>query len=116
MSRDQGVALVKLYDHLFPEKHLSTFLDYYEMTEVEFMNVIDFHANKDILHKVDGRWIPCFSSNKKGNYNLLRKRLIFTLLVQGKQFVLSRNFRLQNVGDIDWLEKHYTFEKNCTEY
>ena len=60
MSRDQGVALVKLYDHLFPEKHLSAFLNYYEMTEVEFMNVIDFHANKDLLHKVDGRWIPKF--------------------------------------------------------
>ena len=34
-------------------------------------------------------------------------------MAQGKQFVLSRNFRLQNVGDIDWLEKHYTFEKTA---
>ncbi len=42
---------------------------------------------------------------------MLRKRLIFTLLYDNGQFMLSRNFRLQRVGDILWLEKNYNFSK-----
>lgn len=41
---------------------------------------------------------------------MLKKRLIFTLLIQDGIFQLSRNFSLQAVGDIDWLYKHYHFE------
>ena len=40
---------------------------------------------------------------------MLKKRLIFTLLVDGDQFVLSRNFTLQKVGNIDWLFNNYNF-------
>ena len=40
---------------------------------------------------------------------MLRKRIIFTLLYDNGQFMLSRNFRLQKVGDIGWLEKNYNF-------
>ena len=39
-----------------------------------------------------------------------KKRLIFTLLYKEKRFHLSRNFRLQKVGDVRWLEKNYNFE------
>lgn len=38
---------------------------------------------------------------------MLKKRLIFTLLVQKGVFQLSRNFSLQAVGTLDWLRKHY---------
>ena len=40
---------------------------------------------------------------------MLRKRLIFTLLYGNGKFHLSRNFRLQSIGDINWLEKNYNF-------
>jgi cyclase len=40
---------------------------------------------------------------------MLKKRLIFTLLYSNGSFMLSRNFRLQKVGNIDWLKKHYDF-------
>lgn len=40
---------------------------------------------------------------------MLKKRLIFTLLYDNGSFVLSRNFRLQKVGTIDWLQKNYDF-------
>ena len=40
-----------------------------------------------------------------------KKRLIFTLLYQEKSFWLSRNFRLQRVGDINWLQKNYEFSR-----
>jgi len=40
---------------------------------------------------------------------MLKKRLIFTLLYNDGQFVLSRNFRLQKVGNLRWLQKNYNF-------
>jgi cyclase len=42
---------------------------------------------------------------------MLKKRLIFTLLYNNGQFMLSRNFRLQKVGDVAWLNKNYDFSK-----
>lgn len=38
-----------------------------------------------------------------------RKRIIFTLLHDNGNFMLSRNFRLQRVGNATWLEKNYNF-------
>jgi cyclase len=40
-----------------------------------------------------------------------RKRLIFTLLHDAGNFMLSRNFRLQRVGNATWLEKNYNFSE-----
>lgn len=40
---------------------------------------------------------------------MLKKRLIFTLLYQNGQFMLSRNFRLQKVGNLNWLQSNYNF-------
>lgn len=42
---------------------------------------------------------------------MLRKRIIFTLIYSNGFFMLSRNFRLQKVGDLNWLEKNYKFQK-----
>lgn len=44
---------------------------------------------------------------------MLKKRLIFTLLFDGIGFVLSRNFRLQRVGDLQWLQSNYNFENTA---
>jgi cyclase len=41
---------------------------------------------------------------------MLKKRLIFTLLVADGRFMLSRNFSLQSVGTLDWLHEYYEFE------
>lgn len=40
---------------------------------------------------------------------MLKKRLIFTLLFDNGYYVLSRNFRRQRVGDLQWLKKNYVF-------
>ncbi|OGT36758.1 MAG: imidazole glycerol phosphate synthase cyclase subunit [Gammaproteobacteria bacterium RIFCSPHIGHO2_12_FULL_38_14] len=42
---------------------------------------------------------------------MLRKRIIFTLIYDDGYFCQSRNFRLQRVGNIHWLEKNYQFQK-----
>ena len=39
-----------------------------------------------------------------------KKRIIFTLLYNSGQFSLSRNFRLQSIGDSNWLQKNYNFD------
>ena len=40
---------------------------------------------------------------------MLKKRIIFTLLYDNGNFVLSSNFRLQKVGDLHWLKENYNF-------
>ena len=40
---------------------------------------------------------------------MLKKRLIFTLLYDNGKFMLSRNFRLQKVGNLEWLQTNYNF-------
>lgn len=40
---------------------------------------------------------------------MLKKRLIFTLLYNQGEFMLSRNFRLQKVGNLSWLKNNYDF-------
>ena len=40
---------------------------------------------------------------------MLTKRIIFALLYDSGSFMLSRNFRLQRIGDLTWLEENYGF-------
>ena len=42
---------------------------------------------------------------------MLRKRIIFTLIYENGFFNQSRNFRLQKVGNINWLERNYKFKE-----
>ena len=42
---------------------------------------------------------------------MLRKRIIFSLIYADNYFNQSRNFRLQKVGDLNWLENNYGFSK-----
>jgi cyclase len=42
---------------------------------------------------------------------MLRKRIIFTLIYSDGSFMQSRNFRLQKVGNLHWLEKNYRFRE-----
>ena len=41
---------------------------------------------------------------------MLRNRVIFALIYASGSFNQSRNFRLQRVGDVNWLEKNYKFQ------
>jgi cyclase len=41
---------------------------------------------------------------------MLRKRIIFSLIYCDGYFMQSRNFRLQKVGNLNWLEKNYKFQ------
>jgi cyclase len=41
---------------------------------------------------------------------MLRKRIVFTLIYSNGYFMQSRNFRLQKVGNLTWLERNYKFQ------
>jgi len=60
MDRQQAVNLVKLYDGLYPEDYVETYLDYYDMTLLEFDAVLDKWVNQDLFEKRDNRWKPRF--------------------------------------------------------
>jgi N-acetyl sugar amidotransferase len=60
MKRDQALNLVKLYDNVYPEHLIPTYLDYYKMTLEEFSAVLDKWVNKELFNKIDGRWMPNF--------------------------------------------------------
>jgi cyclase len=46
---------------------------------------------------------------------MLQKRIIFSLLYKDGQYVQSRNFVTNSIGDTDWIIKHYNFE-NISKY
>ena len=56
LSRKQAISLVKMYDGEYPEKLIPEYLEYFQMSQKEFDNVIDKFANKKILEKRKGRW------------------------------------------------------------
>ena len=60
MDRQQAVNLVRLYDGLYPEEYIETYLDYYRMTLAEFDAVLDKWANRELFQKIDNRWKPRF--------------------------------------------------------
>ena len=60
MDRDQALNLVRMYDGKFPNENLEIYLNYYEMSSVEFNAVLDKWANKEIFEKKDGYWKPKF--------------------------------------------------------
>lgn len=42
---------------------------------------------------------------------MLKKRIIFSLIYKDGYFMLSRNFRLQKIGDFEWILKNYNFSR-----
>lgn len=41
MTREEGVALVRRYDQEFPAKYFKKFLQYLDITEQDFWNIVD---------------------------------------------------------------------------
>ena len=56
MTRDQAIALVQLYDHLFPKKYLKEYLDYFSIDNNKLNKIIDKFANRKVLVKEKKCW------------------------------------------------------------
>lgn len=56
ITREEGVALVKRYDHEFPRKYYKEFLEFCSITDAEVHEVIDSWRSDHIWHQRDGEW------------------------------------------------------------
>ena len=56
ITREEGVALVRKYDGEFPKKYFKVFLEYINMTEEEFWEVVDKFRAPHLWEKKNGRW------------------------------------------------------------
>jgi N-acetyl sugar amidotransferase len=61
LSREQGIELASMYDNHFPEQYLGEYLDYFEMSESIFFEVLDQHVNKKLFKKVGKLWQPTYA-------------------------------------------------------
>ena len=61
MTRNQAINLVNLYDGQLPLELIPLYLDYYQITQDEFVSILDRYVNKDLFHKMENKWIPKFS-------------------------------------------------------
>lgn len=56
ITRDEGIALVKRYDHEFPRKHHDVFLDFCSITDQEVHEVIDSWRAEHLWKRENGEW------------------------------------------------------------
>ena len=57
ISRDEGIALVKRYDHEFPSLYYKWMLNYLEIDEELFWQVMNFYReNSNVWEKKYGEW------------------------------------------------------------
>lgn len=58
LGRSEGMKVVKELDGTFPLEFLEIYLDYFEMIEKEFWDIVDKFANKNILVKTNNKTQP----------------------------------------------------------
>jgi len=56
LTREEGVQLVRKFDGEFPQQHFREFLDYCDITEEYFWDVIDSWRSPHLWEKVNGEW------------------------------------------------------------
>ena len=56
ITRKEGVELVRKFDGEFPTKHYKTFLEYCDLKEEEFHDIIDSWRNENLWTNIDGNW------------------------------------------------------------
>jgi N-acetyl sugar amidotransferase len=56
IDRDEGITLVRRYDHEFPKKYYKEFLEFCSITDVQVHEVIDSWRSDHIWEKDGGEW------------------------------------------------------------
>ena len=57
MSREEGIEHVRRHDDWLPEIYFEQYRDYYQISQQELEGVFDKYANRELLHKKNGRWV-----------------------------------------------------------
>ena len=56
ITREEGIALVKRFDHEKPTKYFAEFLEFCSITELEVDAVIDSWRSEHLWHQISGNW------------------------------------------------------------
>jgi N-acetyl sugar amidotransferase len=56
LTREEGIALMKRYEGEFPKRYFKEFLEYLNITEEHFWDVVDSWRGKHLWHKINGKW------------------------------------------------------------
>ena len=56
LTREEGVSLVQKYDSEFPEKYYRTFLEYADISEEQFNEVIDSWRSDHLWEYKNNKW------------------------------------------------------------
>jgi len=56
ITREEGVALVRKYDQEFPRRYFKEFLEYMDMTEKEFFEIVDRFRSPHLWEQENGVW------------------------------------------------------------
>ncbi|MDD5072694.1 MAG: N-acetyl sugar amidotransferase [Candidatus Omnitrophica bacterium] len=56
LTREQGLELAKKYDDEFPAYYFKDMLEYLDLTEKDFHEIVDKHRNPEIWKKEGGKW------------------------------------------------------------
>ena len=56
ITREEGVVLMRRYEGEFPQKYFNDFLEYLDITEEHFWEVVDSWRAPHLWRKVDGNW------------------------------------------------------------
>ena len=57
LSREQGLKYAKQFDHIFPHESLNNYLNYFDMKEADFFDVLEKFRNNEIFIKNNNEWI-----------------------------------------------------------
>ena len=57
LTREEGVALMKKYEGEFPKKYFNEFLEYLNITEKHFWNVMDSWRAEHLWIKENDKWL-----------------------------------------------------------
>lgn len=60
LTRGEGLNLARKYDHEFPAEFFKEVLEYLQLKENEFYEIIDKHRNSEIWKKENNEWQLCY--------------------------------------------------------
>ena len=56
ITREEAIALIKRYDGEFPGKYFKEFLEYIDITEEQFWQIVNKFRTPDVWKRVNGEW------------------------------------------------------------
>lgn len=60
LTRAEGLAFARQYDHEYPARYLPEMLEYLRLTERDFIEIVDRHRNIEIWKQEQGKWVLRF--------------------------------------------------------